>query len=313
MSRDHRRTYRPGRRAFRPSLDGRLESRLLLTGRTGSGVDPFFMHPGTMTINGGQAVLVDTQDHQLFRISVSDGAFRSNGPTIRGHLRRDGSIDLTVYGSTVNTVLEVDPIEHPIRFQRDRHVFPTGTMVHSGLLNIHSINVVTGNINSILGYQTAELSGPITSMGTTAIDRIALFSIEPGGSIQTGGDVNTLDIFQNATLSNGPGLIVGRDLNWLVVGGDITIDSGAAFATGRDIGLTNQPPKGSDLGGQGGTITGNIVVNPGGAFVVGRSIDALVGVKGSIFGASHIVIPNGGNNLVALGGIFAGVPQPPAS
>lgn len=326
MWRDRRRTYRPGRRAFRPTLDGQapLESRQLLTGYTGSGVDPFYMRPGTMSINGGTAVLIDTFDHQLFRISLSDSPTGSSDftdqtnrnvsqPTIRAHLRRDGSVDVTVYGSTVNTVLQIDPIAHPVRFQRDRLIFPIGTTLHSGVLKVHSINVVTGSINSILGAKTAELTGPITSLGTTPVDRIALLNIDPGGSIQVGGDLNTLDIFNEMTLADGPGLIVGRDLNWFMVGGDITIDDGAAFAIGRDIGLTYQMPKGSDPGGQGGTITGDLIVNPGGAFLVGRSIDALVGVKGSIFGAVRIVIPNNGNNLVALGGIFPGVPQEPAA
>ena len=49
-----------------------------------------------------------------------------------------------------------------------------------------------------------------------AVDRIAFESLKPGASIVTGGDVNTLDVFNNLTIGGGPGIAIGRDLNWML-------------------------------------------------------------------------------------------------
>ncbi len=79
------------------------------------------------------------------------------------------------------------------------------------------------------------------------IDRIAFDAIEPGASITTGGDVNTLDVLNGITLS-GTSINIGRDLNLFNVGGNIDLTNGARFNIGRNLGLVSQPPKGTGTG-----------------------------------------------------------------
>ena len=82
-----------------------------------------------------------------------------------------------------------------------------------GALNIASITVSTGTIGAIEGYRDAILSGPIIVAGPNRVDRIAFQAIAPGGAIGVGGDLNTLDVLNDANFTNSTGLFVGRDLN----------------------------------------------------------------------------------------------------
>ena len=129
------------------------------------------------------------------------------------------------------------------------HSFAYGESNRGHVLNVGQITINSGEIGGILGFQDTELSGPLVSDGTGAIDRIALESILPGASITTGGDVNTLDVLDGIDLSGpGTGIFIGRDLNLLNVGTDLDITNGAVFSVGRDVGLVSQPPKGTGSG-----------------------------------------------------------------
>jgi hypothetical protein len=137
---------------------------------------------------------------------------------------------------------------------------------------------------------------------TTAVDRIAFEAIAPGGSIITGGDLNTLDVFNNLTIGGGPGINIGRDLNWMMVGGNMTVENGSTFQVTRDIGLTAQLPKGSDLGGQGALVQGNLSVDATSSFIVGRSVDAPFIIDGSVTGASRFTFGVSGANEFVIRG-----------
>ena len=303
------------RRSFQPSLaDERLEPRLLLTIRDGIPLPKPYVSGYTVDRGRGDIIIMPTGE--TFKVTVTDAPFRSNGgPTIR--FRPDhGQVDLFVYGSTVNTTLEIDPQPHPAlellkgrsksAYYNGQHTFPLGTAKDQGILPIHNITVETGRIGAIYGYRTADLYGAIVSHDTTPIQRIALADIQPGGSISVGGDLNILSIFNNATFSNGGSLAVGRDLNWLNVGNNVTIGAGSAIGVTRDIGLTAQPANGSDPGGQGGLIGGNLAIALGGQFIIGRSLDAPLNILGAVSGASGITFlagPNHGqNNFDSRGG-----------
>ena len=134
------------------------------------------------------------------------------------------------------------------------------------------------------------MSGPLVVSGTAAINRIAFYSILPGASITTGGDVNTLDVLNGINLSGaGTGITIGRDLNLLNVGGSLTLSDGANFTIDRNLGLVAQPPKGTGTGSNilslnftsvansivtvsipsvGSYIQGNVIVNPGSLFAL---------------------------------------------
>lgn len=262
--------------------------------------------------DGGRAVVVVDFDGELWRITARDNnatpinrrgttGFFSSGPTVVARPSKNGTWDIRVNGSSVATELLIEPVQHPRR--RDQaHTFPPGSYNNDGVLKINSVIIPTGRIGSILGYRTAILMGQIKVFDTSAVDRIALYDVSPGASIITGGDLNTFNVYNNLTLSGGRNIQIGRDLNWWTVGGTVTIENGSNFAVGRDIGLFAQPPKGTDPGGQGGRINGNLVVNPGSSFTIGRALDFPLIVYGQIKGTTQISIPVGGGNLIAVGG-----------
>jgi hypothetical protein len=305
---------RRGRRPkFRPSLDGRLESRCLLASHR-----PVL----AQTALEGRSVIITDSTGERFRVFVTDFPFTSDGgPTVQARPAPGGQIDLFVYGATPNTTLQVDPLPHntvqisPQGVQnndpqlgltfarRFLNRFAVGTKAHDGLLHIRNIVVPNGTLGAVLAYRTASLSGSLILPGTTPVDRIALEAINPGAILATGGDLNTLNVFDNLTLSGaGTGLSVGRDLNWLNVGGNVSAADGANFVVGRDVGLVAQPAKGTDTGGQGGLIGGDLAIAPPSVFAIGRALDATLLVRGHAAAVSQFSIPRGGQNLVALGG-----------
>src|SRR5581483_8565992 len=109
------------------------------------------------------------------------------------------------------------------------HSFSYGMTNTSHLLNIGQIIINSGQIGAIEGYHTADLSGPLVVSVTTAVDRIAFEDLLPGAMIQTGGDLNTLDILNNVTLDRGPGIVIGRDLNLFNVGQNVSLSNGASI------------------------------------------------------------------------------------
>lgn len=305
-----RRRRRP---KFRPSLDGRLESRCLLA---------TFAHIQARTALEGRGVIITDTTGERFRVTVSDYPFTSDGgPTVQAKPAPNGQVDLYVYGASPNTTLEVDPLPHnnvQINAQLVQNgtpqygltytrkflrTFATGTKTHDFLLHIRNIVVPNGTLGAILAYRTASISGSVILPGTTPVDRIAVAEIAPGATIATGGDINTLDVFDNINLSGaGTGIAVGRDLNWLSVGGGVMANNGANFTVGRDVGLVSQPAKGTDTGGQGGLVGGDFAIAPTSHFAIGRALDATLLVRGNAGLTGQISIPAGGQNFQALGG-----------
>jgi hypothetical protein len=301
---DHRRR---DVRSFRPDLDGRLEDRCLLSSavfpRTGSLVN----HVQTFVKDGGRAVRVFNGLGSAFDVQIT-------GPgTVTAAPLPNGTIKLVVTGSDPTTELAVNPVRevfNDFKARRQAHNFHPEFGFGNHLLNIGELDIKSGRIGSILGFRTATLSGPLVITGSTPVSRIALYQLLPGATIVTGGDLDTLDIFNNATLSGaGTGLNIGRDLNLLNINGDLTIQNGANLIVGRDIGATPQPPKGSGTGSNilqvlfnsgitattttavaplvGGFIQGNITIAPGSVFKAVRAIDLQIYVQGNVSGFSR--------------------------
>jgi hypothetical protein len=305
---------RAEKRAFRPTVDGRLEDRKLMT------VETFIFPPlHIQTAHNGSQVDITTPQGQSFIVSLTN----KNEPgvveagTVQAFYMGNGEFGLTLKGTSLQSDLQINPvIDH--RFKGSAHTFNTKQSNYTNLLNIGEINVVNGTIGDIEGYKTAVLSGPLIAAAPTPIDRIAFDEIAPGASIITGGDVDTLDVFDSVALSGaGTGIVIGRDLNFFDAFGNVTVGNGAVFNVGRDVGLTEQPPKGTGPGpGQGIVIQGNLVIGPDSSFVVNRFMDlsftnlggVTMTVNGVIVGASRIVVgystPIPGT-INAAGGIFA--------
>lgn len=300
----------------------------------------------TQTARGGQAVEVTALDgsHYMIKLSytsnttatnIAEGANGQNGVattadvtsqvsmqnanypqplgTIRAYPMSGGRIGLIIDGSTPNTEVTINPLGEP-QIKGFAHSFAYGESSRKHLLNIGQITVDSGQIGSILGFQDASLSGPLMVNGSNGIDRIAFDQLLPGASITTGGDLNTLDILQGATLSGaGTGVSIGRDLNMLNVGGTLSVTNGATFKIGRDLGLVSQPPKGTGTGSNvlllnfnslatftvtnvilppsvGAYIQGNVIVGNGSAFTIGRAIDNTMYIEGGVIGFSRILV-----------------------
>jgi hypothetical protein len=363
-------------RAFRPTVDGQLEDRVVLSQTLHQylGLSQFLLqHPKARTAyyhnappfllnappfqrgfrvihaaaaqntRGGQAVNVVAPDGSHYRIQLGyisntvataagdglGGTFTQTTQTpaatviqptefpqpigaLRVYAMPGGKIGIIVDGSTENTELTINPLPHQIR-KGYAHSYAYGMSGRDHLLNIGQITINSGRIGAIEGFHTADLSGPLVVSGTQTVDRIAFNSIQPGASIQTGGDLNTLDILQGITLNTGTNIQIGRDLNLLNVGQNITLSNGSQILIGRDLGAVLQPPKGTGTGSNvlslnislvGTTFTGttppsvstyiqgNVTVDPGSAFVVGRNVDQAMFIIGQISGFSRIVIPH---------------------
>jgi hypothetical protein len=296
----------------------------------------------TETANGGMAVQVVALDgsHYMIRLSytsntistdIAEGANGQQGNaslagaqalvseqnanypqpigTVRAYAMPGGRVGIIVDGSTPNTDLTINPLGQR-QYKGFAHSFAYGQAGRYHLLNIGQLTVTSGEIGAIEGYQTAQLSGPLTAMGSTPIDRIALDAILPGASITTGGDVQTLDVDNNIDLSGaGSDISVGRDLNLLNVGGGITLSNGANFIINRNLGLVSQPPKGTSTGANvlslnytnvsnsiitvtipsvGTYIQGSVNIGPGSVFGIGGQIFNTMYVEGSVNGFSRL-------------------------
>ena len=244
-------------------MDGTLETRVLMA------------HTSmirSQTAAGGQAVVVTNTDGAKFFVSIAQTG------TVRATAASNGRVNLFVDGSSSDSMLEINRIL-PNRKQGRAHTFTPSVGANSPRLNIASITVSSGTIGAIEGYQTATLSGAIKVTGSTRVDRIALYSILPGGSITTSGDLNTLDVYSNVTLSGtGAGISVGRDLNWFQTFGNVDISNNANLSVGRFLGATLQPAKGSGNSGQGLYIGGDLTVTPPSSIFIARPITQPSGV-----------------------------------
>jgi hypothetical protein len=232
----------------------------------------------TQTAHGGQSVIVAAPDGSHFRISLTQfippagqgqaqtstssnvpgtqnpiqNQIPGGGPvqpigTVRAYSMPRGRVGLIIDGTTTQSELDISPQPFPQR-KGFAHSFAYGQTNQSHVLDIGQITVNSGQIGAILGYHTANLSGPLVVQGTTAVDRIAFTNLLPGASIQTGGDLNTLDVLNNVSLNSGPGIVIQRDLNLLNVGQSMSLTNGASVNVGRFLGATPQPPKGTATG-----------------------------------------------------------------
>jgi hypothetical protein len=289
----------------------------------------------TQTARGGQAVQVTAQDgsHYSIKLDYSSNTLATNNGegqngqlgnassvaatalvgqqnanypqpigTVRAYAMPGGRVGIIVDGSTPNTELTINPLGLPQK-KGYAHSFAYGESTRNHVLNVGQITINSGEIGAVLGFQDAVLSGPLIVTGSASIDRIAFDELLPGATISTGGDVQTLDINNAATLSGpGTGVFVGRDLNLLNVGGNLEITDGANFIVGRNLGLVPQPPKGTGTGsnilalnftvasGQtltttipsvGSFIQGNIAITPGSVFGIGSLIHNTLFASGS--------------------------------
>ncbi len=296
----------------------------------------------TQTAYGGQAVEVTALDgtHYMLKLSytsntlatdIAEGLNGQNGAStsvtaaasvsmqnqsypqpvgvVRAYAMPGGRVGIIVDGSTPNTDLTINPIAQP-QYKGFAKSFAYGEAGRNHVLNIGQITVTSGQIGAIEGYQTAILSGPLTAMGNTPIDRIALDALVPGASITTGGDLNTLDVLHGITLSgSGSDISIGRDLNLLNVGNGITLSNGANILIHRNLGLLSQPPKGTGTGSNvlslnyanvsnaitsvtipsvGSFVQGNVNISPGSFFGMAGLIYNTMYVEGSVNGYSRL-------------------------
>ena len=222
----------------------------------------------TQTAHGGQSVVVATPDgHFKIQLTqyiptagsgVSTSGSSTNVPgtqtpiqgqvpgsstvqpigTVRAYAMAGGKVGIIVDATTTQSELDISPVPFPQR-KGYAHSFAYGQSSQSHVLNIGQITVNSGSISAILGYHTANLSGPLTVSGDDTVDRIAFNALLPGATITTGGDVNTLDVLTEANLSGaGTGINIGRDLNLFNVGNDLDITNGASVRVGRFLGTS---------------------------------------------------------------------------
>jgi hypothetical protein len=368
MSVDRKEGRRTNHRAFRPTLDGGLESRLLLSKLPGH---VFLNHPqpgvayvhkqpplrsGTHAhkfpvavfprgpsvkvevAHGGQSVVVGTPDGSHFQISLTHfvptppssttGAavtptqppiqeqIPGAGPiqpigTVRAYQMSGGRVGLIVDGTTTQSELDISPF--PFKQRKGyAHSFAYAQTKQSHILNIGQIIVNSGVISAINGYHTADLSGPLNILGNQIVDRISFDALLPGASIQTGSDLNTLDVLNGVNLNSGPGIVIGRDLNLFNAGQNVNLSNGASIKVARFLGTTPQPPKGTANGsnflalnqalvGTGtstivpslsGFIQGDLNIGAGSVFSVGSGI-ANSSILGTTTAAPSVFLVNG--------------------
>lgn len=228
------------------------------------------------TAHGGQSVVIAQPDGSRFRVSLTladnqydgllsaetgstgnilttttatpvAGAVIQPQGTIRAYPMPGGKVGIIVDGSTQRMQVTIDPLPFAQR-KNFAHSFAYAEASRSHVLNIGSFQVTSGKIAAILGYHSADLSGPLSVGGTAPVDRIAFDALLPGAAIGVGGNLNTLDVYNNVTLTAGPGISVGGDLNLFNVGQSVVLANGASIRIGRFAGLTPQPPKGTGSG-----------------------------------------------------------------
>lgn len=288
---------RSGRRAFRPAVEGSaLEPRELMAVRPlSAGQTAVRLHPnavpawvtgkagqvGVQVARGGRSVNLSTPDGQLYRVDATNEALVRAVPTA------DGRVDLIVTGSRFDSELLIRRMAHPAPMTTATR-FPTASVYASNVLPVRNILVKTGAIHGVLGYGTVELSGLLRITNKQApdqvpqVDRIAIYSMAPGGRIVTTGTVKTLEIQTGVNLTNpSDGIFIGQDLNWFNVGNDLILANGAKVQIGRDLGATAEPAKGTGKSGRSATIFGNLNLSNGSGFTVERNFTYPATVQGN--------------------------------
>jgi hypothetical protein len=288
MARERDKGRRANRNAFRPTLDGRLEPRWLLSQL--SIVKPQVGIVGTHTAREGRSINVIDTDGEQYRINATNEAIVRAVPTL------DGRLDLIVTGSRFDSELVIERRRHPPE-PTAAHEFPIHARNADSILHIRNITIRTGAIGGILGFGTADLSGRIVVRNrvnpdlTPTIDRIALYALRPGARIITAGSVDTLEVLTSVNLSRPrDGIFVGQDLNFLAVGGDFNLSNGASVIVSRDLGAFGQLPKGTGRGGAGGILDGDLSLSNTSQFTVQRNFVSPIRVQGNFFRNGALVV-----------------------
>jgi hypothetical protein len=309
----------------------------------------------TEVAHGGQSVIIATPDGSRFIAQVtqfiptpggSQGSISPNAQNpiqgsvpgtstasgtstlaqplgvVRAYGMSKGRVGIIIDGSTTQTEVDISP--YPFHMRKGyAHSFAYGQAVQTHVLNIGQITVNSGVISAINGFHSAELSGPLVIKGTQPVDRLSFYALQPGASIQTGGDVNTLDVLNGITLNSGPGIVIGRDLNLLNVGQNVSLSNGASIQVGRFLGLVPQPAKGTATGGNflavnqslvgTGTSTivpslsayiqGSVVIGPGSVFAVNNGIPNTAILTSIEATAPSVLLING--SLTTSSGTFS--------
>ncbi|QDV32318.1 hypothetical protein [Tautonia plasticadhaerens] len=296
---DQGRRDRPARRRFRPIVGEALESRELMSTLTPGAI---FLQRRAMLARqlmigqrgsvdrfvtaAGSAVTVTDTDGERYRVQLTgEGAVTSTSLP-------DGRIGLVVRGTNTLSQLDVVPLSR-VRVAEGAHTFGPYKAFGDGMLNIGLLDVY-GPINGIFGYNTAKLSGPLVVRDGTTVDRIALADLEPGASVSVGGTLNQLEVLRSAHLAGaGTGINTGLDLNVLNVGGFLTLNDGAGIRVGRDLGLIEQAASGTGRGGRGARIDGGVFIAEGSRWSIDRTLAAAVLDLGDFVGTSRFVVGNG--------------------
>jgi len=289
---------RGNRRSFSPGDSGlaALESRLLLsTAKVTAAMNG--NHPGKIqsnVANAGKVARVRDVDGEIYEVRVIGRGF------VRGRPESNGRVGLTLQSTNSESVVTVEPLLRSLP-KNSAHTYPSHPNKGDNLLHIGSINVTSGRLNQFLAFKTADLSGRFMAASNSPVDRVAFYAFLPGATVRVGNDLNTLNSFTDMTLGGSGGIITGRDLNWMSVGGNLTIGAGSTVLVGRDLGLNAQPAKGTDTGGRGGLVGGNVTIEPGGSFTITRSLQATYLVNGNFDGFSRLSVAFGGNNFIVRG------------
>jgi hypothetical protein len=283
--------------------------------------------------HGGQSAIVGTPDGSHFIIQVtqfiptpggSQGSISPNAQspiqgqvpgasspvqplgTVRAYAMPKGRVGIIIDGSTNQTEVDISP--YPFHMRKGyAHSFAYGSTNQTHVLNVGQITVNSGVISAINGFHTVELSGPLVIKSTQPVDRLSFDALLPGASIQTGSDLNTLDVLNGVTLNSGPGIVVGRDLNLFNVGQNLSLSNGASVQVGRFLGLTPQPPKGTATGGNFLAINQSLVGT--GTSTIVPSLSAYIQGNVIIGPGSVFSVPNGIPNTSILGTVEASAPS----
>jgi hypothetical protein len=244
-------------------------------------------HVQGFTANSGRSRVITDVDRERYRADVLYLG------VVRVQTAASAQAAIVVQGSGDSTELELKNVK-PSRGAETAHSFPYNQTLYDGVLKVGLIDFASGRAKGVYGYGNIELTGPLNIKGTQDVQRIALLRLSPGATITTGGDLDTLDIYTDVTLSGaGTGIFVGRDLNAFNVNGNVTLTDGARIVVGRSVGLAPQPANGSGPGGQGFNIRGNLVIGPGSSLDIGRNIVGPIIVSGDLIGASRITVDGG--------------------
>ena len=221
----------------------------------------------------------------VFRIEV-------DGPgLIKVHSAGNGAIDLSAFGTTPDTTLNVTQV-------RPRWHFP------SRLLSIGKLTVTSGELGA-LDAPAVQLTGVMTPLSNTmanftigqlgpaarlevngSVDTMNVGSVNlgPNGLVSITGSLNTQDLTGSMTIGSltldGGRIVIGQDsVAPITVMDTMTISHDGLFSVGRDMaGLL--------------AINGNLVFESGGELMVGRNLEDLT------VGGNLIVNPTGSGIVV---------------